>query len=97
MSPNPSAIEDSILSAKMLAGAVQNELQGFKAKCRFMCKSTIGCDHCIPKTLFATPAASEQQVEHYLLSGEDWIADTGSAQDLATKYDIPDRYQFFSD
>ena len=93
MSPNPSAIQDSILSAKMLAGAVQNELQGFKAKCRYMCKSTIGCDHCIPKTLYATPAASEQQVEHYLLSGEDWIADTGSAQDLATKYDIPDRYQ----
>ena len=96
MSPNPSAIEDSLLSAKMLAGAVQNELQGFDAKCRYMCKSTIGCDHCIPKTLYATPAASEQQVEHYLLSGEDWIADTGSAQDLATKYDIPDRYQFFS-
>ena len=28
MSPNPSVIEDSILSAKMLAGAVHNELQG---------------------------------------------------------------------
>ena len=49
MSPDPSVIEDSILSAKMLAGAARNELQGFKARCRFLCKSTIGCDHFIPK------------------------------------------------
>ena len=97
MSPDPSAIEDSILSANMLAGPVRNELQGFKARRPFLCKSTIGCDHCIPKNLYATPAASEQHVEHYLLSGEAWIADTGSAQGLATKHDVPDRYQFFSD
>ena len=32
MSPNPSAVEDSILSAKMLAGAVRHEFEGFKAR-----------------------------------------------------------------
>ena len=92
-----SVLEDSILSARMLSGAVSSELKGVHSKCQYLCDSDIGCDDCIPKELVAMPAQVCHEVRRYQCSDEDWIADTGSAQDLLTRADIPDEFQFFSD
>ena len=92
-----SVLEDSILSARMLSGAVSSEIKGVHSKCQYLCDSDIGCDDCIPKELVAMPAQVCHEVRRYQCSNEDWIADTGSAQDLLTRADIPDEFQFFSD
>ena len=90
------AVEDAILTAKMLGGAVRNESNGFPAKCDYKCDNPFGCDHCIPKYICATPAESSKQVTHHMVTEEDWIADTGSAQDLMNRCDLPDSFQFYS-
>ena len=95
--PNVQAVDDSILSARMLQGAVSGWLKGVKAACRYMCDSDLGCDSCIPSDIVALPASSPREVKYFHHSHEDWIADTGSAQDLLTRHDIPDEFQYRSD
>ena len=95
--PNVQAVDDSILSARMLQGAVSGWLKGVKAACRYMCDSDLGCDSCIPSDIVALPASSPREVKYFHHSHEDWIADTGSAQDLLTRRDIPDEFQYRSD
>ena len=56
-----------------------------------------GCDHCIPKGLVAAPAESEELVDGCFEASIDWIADTGSAQDLLTDQHFPDDYGYFSE
>ena len=56
--PNVQAVDDSILSARMLQGAVSGWLKGVKAACRYMCDSDLGCDSCIPSDIVALPAPS---------------------------------------
>ena len=95
--PNIQAVDDSILSARMLQGAVSGWLKGVKAACRYRCDSDLGCDSCIPADIVALPASSPREVKYFHHSHEDWIADTGSAQDLLTRHDIPDEFQYRSD
>eukprot|EP00435_Cladocopium_sp_Y103_P040649 s1620_g11.t1 len=70
----------------MLAGSVSNCLQGLKCKCAYLCDTDFGRDHCIPKGITATPAECQ-----------DWIADTGSAQDLVNDRELSDDYGYYSD
>ena len=93
---NKQAVEDSILSARMLQGAVSGWLNGVKAACGYMCDSDLGCDSCIPADLVALPASSPGEVKYFHHSHEDWIANTGSAQDPLTRRDIPDEFQYRS-
>ena len=94
---DPEDASDAALAAKMLAGAVRGELTGFKAECDFKCDTDFGCDFCIPKGIVAAPAQSEDLVGDALVEPIDWIADTGSAQDLLTDRNLPDRFGYYSD
>ena len=67
-----------------------NSLKNIDCKCNYECDTTFGCDHCIPKGLVAAPAKSEELVDGCFEASIDWIADTGSAQDLLTDYHVPD-------
>ena len=94
---DPEDTSDAALAAKMLAGAVQGELTGVRAECAFKCDTDFGCDFCIPKGIVAAPAQSEDLVSDALVESIDWIADTGSAQDLLTDRNLPDRFGYYSD
>ena len=88
---------DAALAAKMLSGAVKSELTGVHVGCDFKCDTDFGCDLCIPKGIVAAPAQSEELVDDALVEPIDWIADTGSAQDLLTDRNLPDRFGYYSD
>ena len=92
----PQDVEDAQLSAKMLQGAVKSELSGCTARCNFKCNTDFGCNHCIPKSMVAAPAQAEELVNDALIAPIDWIADTGSAQDLLTDHNLPDQYGYYS-
>ena len=88
---------DAALAAKMLSGAVKSELTGIHVGCDFKCDTDFGCDLCIPKGIVAAPAQSEELFDDALVEPIDWIADTGSAQDLLTDRNLPDRFGYYSD
>ena len=59
--------------------------EGFKPKCKYECDTEFGCNHCIPKAMRVGCPAK--------ISGRDtldieWIADTGSAQDLIARREL---------
>ena len=91
-----SAVEDAVLSATMLAGAVNNSLKGMDVRCKYECDTEFGCDHCIPKGLVAAPAPSREHVHGSIDLHLDWIADTGSAQDLVSTSELPDDFGYYS-
>ena len=73
---NPSAIEDAVLQASMLAGAVRNELGGVEVGCKCCFDTEFGCDDCIPKNLVAMPAERRDLVEGSIqLPNVSWIAE----------------------
>lgn len=74
----------------MLAGAVNNSMKGIPASCNYECDTEFGCDHCIPKEIVATPAESRKLAGGSIDLQLDWIADTGSAQDLVSQGELPD-------
>ena len=89
-------VDDSALSATMLSGAVENSLKGITAKCNYECDTEFGCDYCIPKGIVAAPAESREMVEGSIDLQLDWIADTGSAQDLVSQGELPDDFGYYS-
>ena len=91
-----SAVEDAVLSATMLAGSVNNSLKGIEVRCKYECDTEFGCDHCIPKGLVAAPAPSREHVHGSIDLHLDWIADTGSAQDLVSTSELPDDFGYYS-
>ena len=90
------SIDDSALSATMLSGAVANSLKGITAKCNYECDTEFGCDYCIPKGIVAAPAESRDMIEGSSDLQLDWIADTGSAQDLVSTHELPDDFGYYS-
>ena len=71
---DPSAAEDAALQARMLAGAVGNELKGVRVECKYCCDTEFGCDCCIPKNLVAMPAERRDLVEGSIqLPNVSWI------------------------
>ena len=76
------AVNDAALTGTMLAGSVSNCLRGIECKCAYLCDTDFGCNECIPKGIKATPAECRGDVKGAINLELDWIADTGSAQDL---------------
>ena len=56
---------------------------GISARCGYECSTEFGCSKRIPKNINATCAAAIARDGHI-----EWIADTGSAQDLISKDDL---------
>jgi len=50
-----------------------------------------------PKGITATPAECKDDVKGAINLNLDWIADTGSAQDLVNDRELPDDYGYYSD
>ena len=92
-----SAVANACLAGRMLAGAVQSELKGIACKCGFLCDTEFGCDHCIPPDLDAVPAECSEDVTSAKVLHIDWIADTGSAEDLLRDSTLPDEHGYMSD
>ena len=90
------AVSDAALVGTMLAGSVSNCLRGEPCRCGYMCDTDFGCDECIPKGLSAVPAECRQDVKGAIDLNLDWIADTGSAQDLVNDSELPDNYGYYS-
>ena len=94
---DPTDVQDAVLQASMLAGAVKNEPGGIRVGCGYCCDTEFGCDDCIPKDLVATPAEKRSLIEGSVqLPNVSWFADTGSAQDLITDSEFPDEYGYMS-
>ena len=68
------ASEDACIAADRLSRAVSNELNGIEARCRYLCDSEMGCQHCFKNQHVSVPATEIA-----------WIADTGSANDLVSR------------
>ena len=92
-----SAVANACLAGRMLAGAVQSELKGIACKRGFLCDTDFGCDHCIPPDLYAVPAECGEDVTSTKVLHIDWIADTGSAEDLLRDSTLPDEHGYMSD
>ena len=90
------AVNDAALTGTMLAGSVSNCLQGVECKCAHLCDTDFGCNERIPKGIKATPAECREDVKGAINLELDWIADTGSAQDLVNDSELPDDYGYCS-
>ena len=86
---------DAILAAQMLQSAVARELQGRSCPCNFNCDGDIGCHHCMRQDLKAVPGHMPSK-ERNASTEIAWIADTGSAQDLACSKMISDELVYHS-
>ena len=78
-------LRDAVISARMLRATIDAHEEGFKPKCNYECDTEFGCNHCIPKGMRVSCPAK--------ISGRDtlnieWIADTGSAQDLIARREL---------
>lgn len=91
------AVNDAALVGALLAGSVSKRLRGMKCGCAYLCDTDFGCDECIPKGIAATPAECRQDVKGATDLHLDWIADTGSAQDLVNDSELPDDYGYYSE
>ena len=89
------AVSDAALTGTMLAGSVSNCLRGVECKCAYLCDTDFGCNECIPKGIKATPAECREDVKGAINLELDWIADTGSAQDLVNDSELPDDYGYY--
>ena len=96
-SDSSSAVANARLAGRMLAGAVNSELEGSVCKCGFICDTEFGCDQCIPPDLYAVPAECSDDVTSAKVLHIDWIADTGSAEDLLRDSTLPDQHGYMSD
>ena len=82
----PDSLREAQLSAKMLQAVVHNELLGQKAPYRYRCDTEFGCKQCIPNGMsLSCPASSNTKAPCLPI---EWIADTGSAQDLIAEREL---------
>ena len=96
-SDSSSAVANARLAGRMLAGAVNSELEGSVCKRGFICDTEFGCDLCIPPDLYAVPAECSDDVTSAKVLHIDWIADTESAEDLLRDSTLPDQHGYMSD
>ena len=79
-------VKDALTSAKMLKATLDACEAGITARCGCECFTEFGCSKCIPKNINATWAAAVARDGQHL--DIEWIADTGSAQDLISRDDL---------
>ena len=84
--PSQQDIKDALTSAKMLRATLDAFGSGIRASCGYECDTEFGCDNCIPKHLEATCVTATKAKSQDL--DIEWIADTGSAQDLVSKDEL---------
>ena len=81
-------VEDALTSAKMLKATLDECESGITARCGFECSTEFGCCKCTPKNINATCAAAVAKDGQHV--DIEWVADTGSVQDLISKGDLGD-------
>ena len=79
-------VKDALTSANVLKATLDACESGISARCGYECSTEFGCSKCIPKNINATCAAAIANDGQRL--DIEWIADTGSAQDLISKDDL---------
>ncbi|CAE7535735.1 unnamed protein product, partial [Symbiodinium sp. CCMP2456] len=79
-------IRDAQASAKMLRSTIEGMYEGATPTCRFCCKTEFGCDKCIDANLTVGSPAGEAKSANDI--DMEWIADTGSAQELISKNEL---------
>ena len=83
---DPDSLREAQTSAKMLQSVVKSELTGHKPHCRFKCDTECGCKHCVPSGMsLSCPASPNAKAQCLPI---EWIADTGSAQDLIAEREL---------
>ncbi|CAE7245792.1 unnamed protein product [Symbiodinium sp. CCMP2592] len=84
--PSQQDVKDALTTARMLKATLDAYGSGIRAKCGYECDTEFGCDKCIPKHIEATCVAATKAEAQQL--DIEWIADTGSAQDLVSQGDL---------
>ena len=79
-------LRDAQASAKMLRSTIEGMERGANPACSFKCKTEFGCNECIAANL--TVGCPAQYATSAPAIDMEWIADTGSAQDLVSKNEI---------
>ena len=79
-------VKDALTSARMLKATLDACESGITARCGYECSTEFGCSKCMRKNINATCAAAVAKDGQYL--DIEWIADTGSAEDLISKGDL---------
>ena len=79
-------LRDAQASAKMLRSTIEGMERGANPACSFKCKTEFGCNECIAANL--TVGCPAQHTTSAPTIDMEWIADTGSAQDLVSKNEI---------
>ena len=79
-------LRDAQASAKMLRSTIEGMERGANPACRFKCNTEFGCNECIAANL--TVGCPAQHATSAPTIDMEWIADTGSAQDLVSKNEI---------
>ena len=87
-------LRDAQASAKMLRSTIEGMERGANPACRFKCKTEFGCNECIAANL--TVGCPAQHAKSAPTIDMEWIADTGSAQDLVSRSEIQDISDFES-
>ena len=78
-------LRDAITSARMLRATIDAHEVSFKPKCNYECDTEFGCNHCIPKGMRVGCPAKISSRDTLDI---EWIADTGSAQDLIARREL---------
>ena len=76
-------VRDALATAKMLRSTIEAMEQGAMPACKFRCKTEFGCSCCIAPGLSVGCPAKGSQTDPAIEM--EWIADTGSAQDLISE------------
>ena len=79
-------LRDAQASAKMLRSTIEGMQRGANPACSFKCNTEFGCNECIAANL--TVGCPAKHTSSAPTIDMEWIADTGSAQDLVSKNEI---------
>ena len=88
-------VRDALATAKMLRSTIEAMDQGAMPACKFRCKTEFGCSCCIAPGLSVGCPAKGSQTDPAIEM--EWIADTGSAQDLISESMLGEVKEFKSD
>ena len=79
-------VRDAQASAKMLRSTIEGMERGANPACSFKCNTEFGCNECIAANL--TVGCPAKHTSSAPTIDMEWIADTGSAQDLVSRNEI---------
>ena len=88
-------VRDALATAKMLRSTIEAMDQGAMPACKFRCKTEFGCSCCIAPGLSVGCPAKGNQTDPAIEM--EWIADTGSAQDLISESMLGEAEEFKSE